>query len=583
MCSCLLFMLYFGNLLKVPATKGILSAPLSHAIWCRYDLKFMTTTLVQQRRSIHRLLTHAHRHRESSALQSSLQRAAWRSFSSSSRNRARRLGGFIVKVSLAGAAIYFSWSVATLGLFYWHNLNPPRLAGWPEEVRVPLLYARAGIYLGIEEEILDNLKKAWIAAQNIPRDLLNPDPSVKMLSIAIWFSDQLEKAGQAYKAYEVLCDAVDLYHSQFQTHCLPLTSSSANTLSSADCEERRYLISVLTKLASLAEKCEPAAEGKWLSHALREIIPLLPLCQGLPEAVYNVMTSIEKLAAVDPCFSGISHLVDSSRDLSACSAESQQIENNSAPSHGIPEDEIIPEDELLFLPYWCSPDLVSSIATPIEHLGVYAGKHGDRKIAVGAFRAVIELFAQRLSPTADNNGQLTVAEVLLRLLKITNRRMEYFLRQMETANDPAEWTTCLMLAKLDASCTPKYLRLVEIERPDAKTSVRKVYDRNNIRLAEFALAVKHSAIVHEKSGKADSALGLYETSLAYWKLSEHHAKYQGMKDVQEHIETLKQIIAEEKTSMEDQMKSMLLKASKRRMEKGSRDNSSENTDSTTST
>ncbi|KAL5507522.1 hypothetical protein ACEPAH_6978 [Sanghuangporus vaninii] len=564
-------MLYFGNLLKVPVAKGTLSAPPSYTIWCRYDQKFTTATLVQQRRSSHRLSTHAHRLHESTALQSSLQKTAWRSFSSNSRNQARRFGGFILKLSLTGAAIYFSWSVATLALIYWHNLNPPRLTGWPEEVREPLVNARAGIYLGIEDEILGNLKKAWIAVQNVPIELLNPDPSVKMLSVAIWFSDQLEKAGQAYRAYEVLCDAVDLYHSRFQTHSLPLTSKSADTLSSADCEERRYLISVLTKLAILAEKYEPAAEGKWLSHALREIIPLLPLCQGLPKALYDVMTSTEDLAAVDACFFGMSHLVDSSRDLSACSAESQQIENNSAPTHDIPEDEIIPEDELLFLPYWCSPDLVSSIATPIEHLGVYAGKHGDRKIAVGAFCAVFTLFAQRLPPTADDNGQLTRAEVLLRLLKTTNRRMEFFLRQMETANDPTEWSGYLMLANLDASCIPDYLNLIGLEGPDAKTSIKKVHDRNSIRLAESALAVKNLAIVHEKLGKADFALKLYQISLKYWKLSGHHAKYQGMKDVQEHIRTLKQNIAEGKASMEDQMSSMLLKASQEGSERESQD------------
>ncbi|OCB87420.1 hypothetical protein A7U60_g5560 [Sanghuangporus baumii] len=541
--TAVVFMLYFG-----PVIKGILSAPPSHTFWCRYDLKFTTATLVQQRRSLHRLSTHAYRHHESTALQSPLQKAAWRSFSSSSRNQARRFGGFILKMSLTGAAIYFSWSVTTLALIYWHNLNPPQLAGWPEEVREPLVNARAGICFGIEDEILGNLKKAWIAVQNVPTGLLNPDPSVKMLSVAIWFSDQLEKAGQAYRAYEVLCDAVDLYHSRFQTHSLPLTSDSANTLSSADCEERRYLISVLTKLAILAEKYEPAAEGKWLSHALREIIPLLPLCQGLPKALYDVMTSTESLAAVDACFSGISHLVDSSRDLSACSAESQQIENNSAPTHDIPEDEITPEDELLFLPHWCSPDLVSSIVTPIEHLGVYAGKHGDRKIAVDAFRAVIKLFAQQLAPTADNNGQLIRAEVLLRLLKTTNRRMEFYLRQMETANDLTEWTAYLMHAKLDASCIPHYLNLTGLEGPDAKTSVKKVHDRNDIRLAEFALARKNLAIFYEKLGEADFALNLYQASLRCWELSGHHAKYQGMKDVQERIEALKQNIAEEKAA-----------------------------------
>ncbi|KAL5485382.1 hypothetical protein ACEPAI_8024 [Sanghuangporus weigelae] len=591
-------MRYFVNLLKAPVTKRNLSPhPLaSHAStgWSRYDLKINTTTFTQQRRSTHRLLAPTRcNHGSTTTLRSPFQKNAWRGFSANPSSGARKFGGFILKMSLTGGLLYVLWVGASFALAIWHGLNPPLLAGWPNEVREYLFEARIGIWLGIKDDILDNLQKAWTAVQNVPIELLNPDPSVKMLSVAIWFSDQLEKAGQARRAYKVLCDAVDLYHSRFRM-CSPprefpkpgtvmisahthltrkVENGPANTLSSVNTEEMRYLISVLTKLAKLAETYEPTAEGKWLSHALHEAIPLLSLYQDVPkEKIYDVLTRAEDLATVDSCLSGISLLVNSGLNQSDSSAETRKMEDDSSPNHDIPEDEITLEDECLFLPFWCPSDLMSAIAIAIEYLGVYAGKHGNSNIAIDAFYVALLLLSRvYISAAPDHDAKLVGWEVYVRVIEILNHETELFLRMLESARYPSVWMDYLKLAANSAARASEFIRKDSLERHNAKTYGRKVYDRNSIGLAVCAVACKHMAFIYEKVGETEAALEYYQLSSKFWESSEHHRRHRGMMDVQEHIRILKQNIAEGKASMEDQMKSMLLKGSQEWSEKESQD------------
>ena len=149
----------------------------------------------------------------------------------------------------------------------------------------------------------------------------------------------------------------------------------ANSPSNADIQEKYCFISALTKLASLAEVCEPSAEGKWVLYALREVTPLLPRDRGLQFKAYHIMSSARSgLEHVDPSFSGLPTQNDF---LDTLFATPQKAENTSTVDHAIPEDEVTPEDECLFPPIWLLPDLPSVVSFALERLAVFSSKHGE--------------------------------------------------------------------------------------------------------------------------------------------------------------------------------------------------------------
>ncbi|KAL5507521.1 hypothetical protein ACEPAH_6977 [Sanghuangporus vaninii] len=321
--------------------------------------------------------------------------------------------------------------------------------------------------------------------------MLRPNSSVKFLNVAIWFSDELEKVGRAREAYKVLCDAIHIYRSRYQRHS---DNKSTAALDSNELVERRFLLSVLFKLASLSENCEPTAEGKWLSSAVCEMIPLLPVRQGPWEEVYGI---IEQFATVDPSLFSISSCLQSHSNLPTRPTNSQQTKGDSTANLEVSESEVILEDEFLSLPSWCASDVPSAIAIPLKHIGMFAEKHGHFGLAFNAYRFAILMSSIRGTKKSDSR--------------------------------------------------------LQVEKKVAWMARASVVEKLRTYGESLALAVKHKAIFLEKAGNLDEALKVFQSSIELWELSKRPASNQAIQDIQGRIESVKRRIAEGDTSVDDQL------------------------------
>ncbi|KAL5523599.1 hypothetical protein ACEPAG_7772 [Sanghuangporus baumii] len=213
--------------------------------------------------------------------------------------------------------------------------------------------------------------------------MLHSNSSVQFLNVVVWLSGELERAGKAREAYKVLCDSIRIYRSRYQRHS---DNKSTATLDLHELVERRLLVSILSKLTILSEKFEPTAEGKWLSSAVREMLPLLPARQGLWEEVYGI---IEQFATVEPSFSDISSYLQSHSNLPTGPANSQHTGENATTDLEVSDYVNIPDDEYLSLPFWCASDVPSAIAIPLKYIGIFAEKHGHFGLAYSSYTSAI--------------------------------------------------------------------------------------------------------------------------------------------------------------------------------------------------
>ncbi|KAL5528614.1 hypothetical protein ACEPAF_7750 [Sanghuangporus sanghuang] len=523
---------------------------------------------------------------ESKVLQRHPQRASKSHYSDSStaESQARRFGRLIVKGFLGGVALYCCWSAVIFAFDFMFTLYPPQLMDWPKEIRRRLVLARSGIILCRADLTLEQLEEIWTTVRDAPEHMLHPNSSIKFLNVAIWFSDELERAGKAREAYKVLCDAICIYRSRYQRHsgeqngrslhAEVLTSGYTGTdnkstaaLDSDELVERRFLISMLSKLTSLSENCEPTAEGKWLSSAIREMIPLFPVCQGLrEEEVYEIIGHVEQFATVEPSFFGISSYLQSHSNLPTGLTNSQQTEGDSTADLEISEDKVTPEDEYLSLPFWCASDVPSAIAIPLKYIGIFAAKHGhsmcvycrvfmsitlikSSSIAYNAYTSA--LLVSWLRGTAKSDSRLEDWEYGFRALEYLNSRIDFMFRHLDIAIYPHDW--CSMEHRWIPPTLLPTLKLINDVEKEGTLMIRKHVEKFRTCGAILALATKHKAIFLEKVGDLDEALNEFESSIELWELSKRPTSNQEIRDIQERIERVKRRIAEGDTSVDDQI------------------------------
>ncbi|OCB87421.1 hypothetical protein A7U60_g5561 [Sanghuangporus baumii] len=408
--------------------------------------------------------------------------------------------------------------------------------------------------------------------------MLRPNSSVKFLNVAIWFSDELERVGKTREAYKVLCDAIHIYRSRYQRHS---DNKSTAALDSDELVERRFLISVFSKLASLSENCEPTAEGKWLSSAVCEMIPLLPVRQGPWEEVYGI---IEQFATVDPSFFGVSSCLQSHSNLPTGPTNSQQTEEDSTANlevsereHSgqnsfrikflrlgkrvLPQVEVTPEDDYLSLPFWCASDVPSAIAIPLKHIGIFAEKHRHFGLAYNAYKFAILISSLR--GTEKSDSRLQGWEYGFRALEYRNYRTDFLFRHLDIASNPDDWRY-LEHYSVPPVILQSLKRVYEIEKKIAwmarVASVEKLLRTYGETLA---LAAKHKAIFLEKVGSLDEALKEFQSSIELWGLSKRPTSNQEIRDIQGRIERVKRRIAEGDTSVDDQLHPDILMSWKR--------------------
>ncbi|KAL5485383.1 hypothetical protein ACEPAI_8025 [Sanghuangporus weigelae] len=380
--------------------------------------------------------------------------------------------------------------------------------------------------------------------------MLRPNSSVKFLNVTIWFSDELERAGKAREAYKVLCDAIRIYRSRYQRHS---DNKSAAALDSHELVERRLLISVFSKLTSLSEKFEPTAGGKWLSSAVREMIPLLPVRQDLWEEVYGI---IEQFATVEPSFSDVSSYLQSHSNLPTGPANSQHTGENSTTDLEVSDYEIIPDDEYLSLPFWCASDVPSAIAIPLKYIGIFAEKHGHFGLAYNAYTSALRV--SWLRGAAKSDSKLRASEQALkdweygfRALEYINCRTDFMFRHLDIAFNPDDWRY-LEHHSVPPSLLQNLKRIYEVEKKGAwmqRVPVEKLRTYGKT----FALTAKHKAIFLEKLGNLDEALKEFRSSIELWELSKRPASNQEIQDIQGRIERVKRRITEGDTSVDDQL------------------------------
>ncbi|KAL5507461.1 hypothetical protein ACEPAH_6917 [Sanghuangporus vaninii] len=466
--------------------------------------------------------------------------------SSTAESQARRFGRLILKGFLGGTALYCCWAAVIFAFGFVNSLYPPQLVDWPKEIRRRLVLARSGIILGREGLALKQLEEIWTTVRNAPEQILHPNSSIKFLNVAIWFSDELERAGKAREAYKVLCDAICIYCSRYRRH--PDNKSTA-VLDSDELVERRFLISVLSKLTSLSENCEPTAEGKWLASAVREMIPLLPVRQDLREEIYGIVAHVEEFATIEPSFFGISSYLRSYSNLPTGPTNSQQTEEDSTSDLEISEDEVTPEEEYLSLPSWCASDVPSAIAMPLKYIGIFAEKHGYFIFAYNAYTLALD--AGCLRGTAKSDSRLEDWEYNFRTLQHLNCRADFMFRHLDIAFNPDDW--CYLEHH---SIPPIILQgLKRINDAEKKGASLKRLHVEKVRTCgeTLALAAKHKAIFLEKLGDLDEALKEFDSSIELWELSKRPTSNQEIRDIQERIERVKQRIAEGDTSVDDQI------------------------------
>ena len=116
---CTLLMSSFTKFIATVVPRSTLFAPQIPPLCLRYDFKPINTSVRSHSR--HRLLVPASHRRPGTMLRYATQVGFTRSFSATSNTQTRRIGGYILKVSLTGMATYFSWLVATLVFEYWHK------------------------------------------------------------------------------------------------------------------------------------------------------------------------------------------------------------------------------------------------------------------------------------------------------------------------------------------------------------------------------------------------------------------------------------------------------------------------------
>ena len=234
---------------------------------------------------------------------------------------------------------------------------------------------------------------AWKAARDpsVLGRAWDPDSSVKFLSVAMWLSDELERAGDDREAYRILHDAMNIYESRRRKQrgewmdkislCCDLMVPDTDTDSSdpfgpEESKERLYLISVLMKLNGLSGKHEPTAEDKWMLLAIHETTPLLPLCHGLPKEVFEIFSGLERLVTAGSTSTGIAQPRKENPAAPPVSTKSEPFEEDSSHNLAIPEDEVSGEDDFLSLPTWCLRDIPSAIALPLKAFADVMEEHG---------------------------------------------------------------------------------------------------------------------------------------------------------------------------------------------------------------
>lgn len=141
--------------------------------------------------------------------------------------------------------------------------------------------------------------------------------------------------------------------------------------------EKRYLISVLMKLSSLSEKYDPGAEVRWLSFAIRELIQLLPLCQGLHDEVYGFIVNAERLLALSSSFSDVPPRLNGNLSTLSGSREPGATGDGTKHDLTISENELASEDEFLSPPLWYLPDIPSAFALVLRCIADLAENHND--------------------------------------------------------------------------------------------------------------------------------------------------------------------------------------------------------------
>ncbi|KAL5528673.1 hypothetical protein ACEPAF_7809 [Sanghuangporus sanghuang] len=384
--------------------------------------------------------------------------------------------------------------------------------------------------------------------------MLRPNSSVKFLNVAIWFSDELERVGKTREAYKVLCDAIHIYRFRYQRHS---DNKSTAALDSDELVERRFLISVFSKLASLSENCEPTAEGKWLSSAVCEMIPLLPVRQGPWEEVYGI---IEQFATVDPSFFGVSSCLQSHSNLPTGPTNSQQTEEDSTANLEVSEREVTPEDEYLSLPFWCALDVPSAIAIPLKHIGIFAEKHGHFGLAYNAYKFAILISSLR--GTEKSDSRLQGWEYGFRALEYHNYRTDFLFRHLDIASNPDD-RRYLEHYSVPPVILQSLKRVYEIEKKIAWMARVASVEKLRTYGETLALAAKHKAIFLEKVGSLDEALKEFQSSIELWVLSKRPTSNQEIRDIQRRIERLKRRIAEGDTSVDDQLHPDILMSWKR--------------------
>lgn len=85
-----------------------------------------------------------------------------------------------------------------------------RSRGWPDKVTYLLWPPQLS-----SSQLLSSFS-LWLALHNTPASSLYPDPTVKVLGVAIWFADSLEKDKQSVRAYRLLEEAIDLIQTRFK-------------------------------------------------------------------------------------------------------------------------------------------------------------------------------------------------------------------------------------------------------------------------------------------------------------------------------------------------------------------------------
>ncbi|OCB90035.1 hypothetical protein A7U60_g2798 [Sanghuangporus baumii] len=483
----------------------------------------------------------------------------------------RRFFGILLKVTTAVCLLSVAWAISEL----WTSLHSPELSTWPESLRLPLISARIAQAAGKDEELVDILTKVWKTLQDTPVDALSPDPPIKMLGIAMWFADALEKDHQSIKAYRLLEQAIQLYQTRFQKSPLPngkficksdatceefsvvaadsLSDNQVDTHSELEIMGRRHLISAFLKLSSLSEMVEPKAEGKWLTRAIRESIRLLPSCKDVNVLNYaRLISDAEEFASHDASFTGLSTELSAQIESKEDPPVMTEVDKDTSISSVITMDEDTKSEDALPLLRWHVRDVISAIAVPLERIGMYAEKHGRPDIALRSYTAACDMLKSILATRKLEDVTLAYWTDIVHLLRIVNRHMDLHLRQLESEVHAVEWLYRLHVISRDSRlCNDimgKSQQILEVNGSDWKLILSRKYEIIFELMFEYGISLRLAGDAPDTRREAKQI----QAFMAVAKMEELGKLEQAMKAV-------KQSIAEGKTSIQSHMNAMALK------------------------